>query len=44
MKHNIFATNEYVQDIQDSFKKIKEAIFAWQQRKKSAIDKNRKPL
>ena len=26
MKHNIFDADEYVKDIQDSFKKIKEAI------------------
>ena len=26
MKYNIFVVDEYVRDIQDSFKKIKEAI------------------
>ena len=28
MKHNIFASDEYVRDVQESFQKIKEAIFA----------------
>ena len=44
MKHNIFVVDEYVQDIQDSFKKIKEAISALQQTKKRAIDKHTRPL
>ena len=44
MKQNIFVADEYVRDIKDSFQKIKEAIFALQQKQKRAIDKHRRPL
>ena len=44
MKHNIFAIDEYVRDIQESFKMIKEAIFALQHKQKRAVDKHRRPL
>ena len=44
MKHNIFAADEYVRDIQESFQKIKEAISASQHKQKRAIDKHRRPL
>ena len=44
MKHNIFATDEYLRDIQESFQKIKEAISASQHKQKRAIDKHRRPL
>ena len=40
-KHNIFAADEYVRDIQDSFKKIKEIISTLQQKQKQAVDKHR---
>ena len=43
MKHNIFAANEYVRDIQESFQKIKEDIFALQHKQKRAVDKHRRP-
>ena len=43
-KHNIFVVDEYVRDIQDSFKKIKEVISASQQKQKQAVDKHRRPL
>ena len=41
MKHNIFVADEYVRDIQESFQKIKEAIFASQYKQKRAVDKHR---
>ena len=44
MKHNIFATNEYVRDIKESFQKIKEAITTSQHKQKRAIDKHIGPL
>ena len=44
MNHNIFATNEYVRDIQDSFRKIKEIISTLQQKQKRDVDKHRWPL
>ena len=44
MKHNIFAADEYVRDIKESFQKIKEAIFALQHKQKRAVDKHRRPL
>ena len=44
MKYNIFVTDEYVRDIQDSFKKIKEVISTLQQKQKKAMDKHRWPL
>ena len=40
-KHNIFVANEYVRDIQDSFKKIKGFIFASHQKHKRVVDKHR---
>ena len=43
-KHNIFAIDEYVRDIQDSFKKIKEVISTLQQKQKQAVDKHGRPL
>ena len=43
-KHNIFAANEYVRDIQDSFKKIKQFISALQQKQKRVVDKHKLPL
>ena len=42
--HNIFVADEYVRDIQDSFKKIKEVISTSQQKQKQAMDKHRIPL
>ena len=44
MKHNTFVAIEYVRDIQESFQKIREAIFASQHKKKRAIDKHIRPL
>ena len=40
MKGNIFATDEHVRDIKESFQKIHEAILASQQRQKRATDKH----
>ena len=44
MKHNIFVVDEYVRDIQESFKKIKEAISVLQHKQKRDVDKHRRPL
>ena len=44
MKGNIFAADEYVRDINESFQKIREAILASQQRQKRAADKHQRPL
>ena len=43
-KHNVFTADEYVTDIQNSFKKIKEVIFSSQQKQKQAMDKHRRSL
>ena len=43
-KHNMFVADEYVRDIQDSFKRIKEVISASQQKQKQAVDKHRRQL
>ena len=40
----IFVANEYVRDIKESFKKIKEAIIALQHKQKRVVDKHRRPL
>ena len=44
IKNNIFAADEYVRDIKESFQKIKEAIFTSQHKQKRAVDKHRRPL
>ena len=44
MKGNIFAADEHVRDIKESFQKIWEAILASQQRQKRAADKHRRHL
>ena len=44
MKGDIFATDEYVRDINDAFQKIQDAIKASQEKQKRAADKHRRPL
>ena len=44
MKGDIFAADEHVRDIKESFQKIREAILAYQQRPKRATDKHRRHL
>ena len=44
MKGDIFATDEYVRDINDAFQKVRDAIKASQEKQKRAADKHRRPL
>ena len=44
MKGDIFATDEYVCDINDAFQKVRDAIKASQEKQKRAVNKHRRPL